>query len=267
MTEKKLTRFAVCVEYDGTHFKGWQTQLNQRTVQSELEAAVSKVANHPVPVVTAGRTDSAVHGTAQIVHFETSATRAIDAWILGINRFLPADIRVHWVHEVDDSFHARFSAISRSYRYIIYNSRVRPGIMRHFASYYYEQLDVEKMKLGASHLIGEHDFSTIRAAGCQAKSPVRTIHSISLSQKDNWIWFDINANAFLQHMVRNIAGLLIEVGSNKRDPSWVKQVLELRDRTQGGVTALPNGLYLTHVEYDPKYNLPDSPSQPIYWSN
>jgi len=254
--ELKSYRFALCVEYDGTHFKGWQTQLNQRTVQTELEQAISKVANQDTAVVTAGRTDSAVHATAQIVHFDTTAERSLDAWLLGINRFLPSDARIHWVKEVDDTFHARFSALKRSYRYIYYNSRVKPGILRNFASYYYENLDFDLMRQGAEHLLGQHDFSSIRAAGCQAKSPVRTIYELSLKQNQNWIWFDVTANAFLQ----------LEVGNKKKRPEWIKEVIAATDRTQGGVTALPNGLYLTHVEYDEKYDLPPSPDFPIFWA-
>lgn len=261
-----MKRIALCIEYDGTHFCGWQTQVSQRTVQSELEVAVSKVAAQPISVVTAGRTDSAVHATGQIVHFDTTADRNLDAWRFGINRFLPVDIRVHWVQFVDTEFHARFSALSRTYRYIFYNSKVKPAILRNYATYYYADLDLKLMQQGAKHLLGRKDFSTIRAAGCQAKTSIREIYSLQVSQQREWLWFDVKANAFLQHMVRNIAGLLIDIGIKKYSPEWIAEVIAKQDRTEGGVTALPNGLYLTNVEYDTSFELPDSPAKPAYWS-
>jgi len=261
-----MMRYALCVSYDGTHFKGWQTQVNQRTVQSELESAISKVADQPVKVVTAGRTDTAVHATGQIVHFESTAQRSLDAWKLGINRFLPDDIRVVWSAEVVDDFHARFSALRRSYRYIIYNDPVKSALLRNHVTACYRPLNVRLMKQAATHFIGEMDFSTIRAAGCQAKTAIRKIDQLEVDCCGPWVWFDVTANAFLQHMVRNIAGMLMEIGVGEREPSWAKEVLLLKDRTKAGVTALPNGLYLTNVEYGSQFNLPKSPPQISFWA-
>lgn len=261
-----MTRYALCVSYDGTYFKGWQTQVNQRTVQTELELALSKVADQPVKVVTAGRTDTAVHATAQVIHFDSDALRSLEAWKLGINRFLPDDIRVVWSAKVVDDFHARFSALTRSYRYIIYNSSVKSALLRNHVTPCYRQLNVRDMQHSAKYFIGEMDFSTIRAAGCQAKTAIRQIDQLTIHSRGPWVWFDVTANAFLQHMVRNIAGMLMEVGVGERDPDWVKDVLLLKDRTKAGVTALPNGLYLSNIEYEPKFNLPQSPSKIAFWS-
>ncbi len=258
-------RYALCVEYDGTHFKGWQTQRGQRTVQQEVEAALSKVADHPVSVITAGRTDTAVHATGQVIHFDTEAVRSDIAWHLGCNRFLPHDVRIHWVKPVSTEFHARFSALKRSYRYIIYNHNVRPCVLRNHATYKHQLLNSELMQQATEYFLGEHDFSSIRAAGCQAKSPIRTIHELSVYQQDRWIWFDVTANAFLQHMVRNIAGMLMTVGYGDQKAEWVNDVIALKDRTQAGVTAQPNGLYLTQVAYTDRYELENFPPKPIFW--
>ena len=259
-------RHALCVSYEGTQFKGWQTQINQRTVQTELELAISKVADEPVKVVTAGRTDTAVHATGQVVHFDSTASRSLEAWKLGVNRFLPDDIRVIWSANVDNDFHARFSALRRSYRYIIYNNPVKSALFRNHVTACYRPLDVGLMKQAAVHFIGKMDFSTVRAAGCQAKTAIRQIDHLEIYSSGPWVWFDVTANAFLQHMVRNIAGMLIEVGVEERKPNWVKEVLLLKDRTKAGVTALPNGLYLTNIEYDSKFELPESPPQISFWS-
>lgn len=260
-------RYAACVEYDGTQFKGWQTQVNQRTVQQELEAALSRVADHPIAIITAGRTDTRVHATGQVVHFDSDADRALHSWHFGVNRFLPEDIRVHWVHPVDTEFHARFSALSRSYRYIIHNQSVKPGLLRNYVSHQYRPLKLDLMQKAAQHFLGEHDFSSIRAAGCQAHSPVRTMHKLDVYRSGHWVWFDVTANAFLQHMVRNIAGMLMKVGCGERDHEWVVDVLQMRDRRKAAITASPNGLYLTHVQYDKSYSLPASPEKVVFWSN
>ena len=204
-------RYALCVEYDGSEFSGWQTQLKQRTVQQELEKALSKVADHPVAVITAGRTDAKVHATGQVVHFDSSADRELIAWHFGVNRFLPSDIRVHWINIVDSNFHARFSALKRSYRYIIYNHNVKPCLLRHYVSYQYRSLDVALMNMAAKAFIGEQDFTSVRAAGCQAQTANREIMRLDVKQSGYWVWFDVTANAFLQHMVRNIAGMLLSL--------------------------------------------------------
>lgn len=262
---ENVFRYAACVEYDGSAFSGWQTQVGQRTVQQELEKSLTRVANSPISIVTAGRTDAKVHATGQIIHFESSANREIIEWLFGVNRFLPADIRVHWVYQVDQEFHARFSAVRRSYRYIIYNSRVKPCLLRHYASHEYNHLDIERMNQAAKAFIGEQDFTSVRAAGCQAHTAIREVYDLDIKRQDNWVWFDITANAFLQHMVRNIAGMLIAVGVGDKKVAWVTEVLQAKDRKLAGVTALPNGLYLTHVQYPTKYSLPVFPATPVFW--
>ena len=260
-------RYAACVEYDGSQFKGWQVQLNQRTVQQQVETAFSKVADHPVAVTTAGRTDTGVHATGQIIHFDSTAERSVRAWRMGVNRFLPSDVRVHWVCAVDSEFHARFSALRRSYRYILYNQSIKPGLLRQYVSHEYRPLDIALMRQAVQFFLGEHDFSSIRAAGCQAHTPIRTVHELQCYQNRHWFWFDVTANAFLQHMVRNIAGLLCKVGSGERSPEWIADVLEQRDRRKAAVTAPPNGLYLTHVQYDDGYALPASPDKMTFWGD
>jgi len=207
-------RYAACVEYDGTSFSGWQAQKhNVRTVQEEIERALSKVADAPTTIITAGRTDAKVHGSHQIIHFDSDAQRTNFAWCRGTNRFLPHDVRLHWVVPVDDDFHARFSALTRSYRFVINNAPIPSALYRNYSTHEYLPLDVDKMREAGKLLIGTHDFSSFRAAGCQAHSPVRTLLDFELNSHDNWVWFDVRANAFLQHMVRNIAGSLIDVGS------------------------------------------------------
>ena len=241
-------RYAACVEYDGSNFSGWQAQKHDvRTVQESVEAALSRVADHETPIITAGRTDRSVHATHQIIHFDSDSERSDFAWCRGTNRFLDHDVRLKWVMPISDEFHARFAAVSRSYRFIIHNAPIKSAIYRNYATHEHEPLNPALMAEAASTLLGEHDFSSFRAAGCQANSPVRTMHSLNLNANSEWIWIDLNANAFLQHMVRNIAGCLIDVGSGKRSVQWLSEVLQARDRTQAGVTAPPHGLYLSLI--------------------
>lgn len=262
------SRYAACVEYDGTLFSGWQAQKHDvRTVQEVVEAALSKVANHPVSIVTAGRTDRAVHASHQIIHFDSSAERSAFAWCRGGNRFLDHDVRLKWVQAVADDFHARFEALSRSYRFIIYNAPIASAMHRNQTTHVSVPLDSERMAQAGAALLGEHDFSSFRAAGCQAHSPIRKMHSFTLQQQGNWIWFDVTANAFLQHMVRNIAGSLIEIGRGERSVEWLSEVLALRDRTQAGITAPPNGLYLCGVEYPAHFAIPTSYQKVAFWGD
>ncbi len=255
-------KVALGVQYDGSFFYGWQKQKHQtETVQSYLETALTSVADHPVSVICAGRTDTGVHGVGQVVHFETCSDRSSRGWMFGANSRLPDSISVRWAVPVVDEFHARFSATARSYRYIIYNNPVRPALgMRHL-TWNYRALSVGKMQEAASFLCGEHDFSSYQAQGCQAKSPVRTVYSLELNRLGDLIVMDITANAFLQHMVRNIAGVLMAIGCGKRPVVWAQEVLEHRDRTLGGVTAPPFGLYFMSVGYPDKFELPKSETQ------
>lgn len=260
-------RFAACVEYDGTHFSGWQAQKHDvRTVQEEVEASLSKVANEPISIITAGRTDTGVHASHQIIHFDSDADRTLFAWCRGANRFMATDVRLLWVVEIADDFHARFSALSRSYRFVIYNAPIKSALYRNHSTHEFRPLDEGLMARAGQALMGEHDFTSFRASGCQAHSPIRTVQSFNLSRSGDWIWFDIKANAFLQHMVRNIAGCLMEVGRQKRDVIWVSELLEVRDRALAGVTAPPHGLYLAGVDYPLEYSLPSESKFVAYWS-
>jgi len=248
-------KVALGIEYDGTNFHGWQQQTNLRTVQTELQAALSQVANEQIKVICAGRTDSGVHAYDQVVHFDTNAERPLHAWVMGCNAILAADMVVKWAKHVADDFHARFSALSRLYRYIIANTAVAPAITRSYQTWYPRALDVQKMASAARYLLGKHDFSSFRAAGCQANTPMRNILQLNIQRQDDLIIIDISANAFLHHMVRNIVGVLLAVGEGKQPEIWVQQVLKACDRKMGDVTAKPNGLYLMKVEYPEKYGL------------
>jgi len=251
-----MPRIALGIEYDGTAFAGWQTQVHATTVQASVEAAVSAVADHPVELTAAGRTDAGVHATRQVAHFDTTSERSERAWVLGANSVLRPDASLLWAREVPSDFHARFSAEARSYRYEICNSPARPTLDRDRVCWVREPLDVSLMHQSAQVLVGVHDFSSFRAAECQSKTPVRHLESIAVATFDDRVAIDVTANAFLHHMVRNIAGVLIAVGRGKRPAAWVPEVLEARDRRVGGVTAPPQGLYLVGVRYPAGFGLP-----------
>jgi tRNA pseudouridine38-40 synthase len=261
-------RYAACIEYDGARFSGWQRQKQAvRTVQEVTEIALSKVANHTVSIVTAGRTDTGVHASHQVIHFDSQSPRSPFAWCRGANRFLDHDVRLRWVVPVEDTFHARFAALSRSYRFIIFNHSIQSALYRNLSTAEFRDLDANLMNETGKQLLGEHDFTSFRAAGCQAHSPVRTVEFFELKKRGHWIWFDITANAFLQHMVRNIAGSLIEVGCGKRDSAWFKEILAARDRRVSGITAPANGLYLIGVDYPSEFKLPSNYKPVAYWGD
>jgi tRNA pseudouridine38-40 synthase len=247
-------RIALGLEYQGTNYHGWQRQDGLVTVQGEFEKALSKVADHNIEVYCAGRTDVGVHAKGQVIHFYTEAPRKLDAWVLGGNSYLPHDISILWAREVRDDFHARFSAVARSYRYLIYNYKIRPALFADQVAWHVKELDVELMSEAAQYLIGEHDFSSFRGCDCQAKSPMRNVQYLNIKREKKLIILDIKANAFLMHMVRNIAGLLMAIGECKHDPIWAREVLQACDRRVAGITAPACGLYLTRVHYPEQYN-------------
>jgi tRNA pseudouridine38-40 synthase len=250
-------RYAFGIEYDGSRFLGWQSQKQSPTVQDTLEAALSSVANEPLRVVCAGRTDTGVHAHGQVVHFDSTAKRTLRQWILGLNSNLPDDIRVIWARPVNDEFHARFSAFARTYRYSLINRWVRPAINASRFGWCRVPLDEGQMNLGAQHLLGEHDFSAFRSAGCQARHAVREISSIKVKRRGWRIDVDVTANGFLYHMVRNIVGSLIDVGSGEQQPDWIATLLAGRDRNLAGVTAAPQGLSFLSVRYPAQFGLPE----------
>lgn len=251
-------RIALGVEYDGRGFSGWQRQRHAvRTVQEALETALGKVAAHPVRVVCAGRTDAGVHAVGQVAHFDTDASRADRNWLMGANANLPSDVAVIWVRQVDEAFHARFRAVSRRYRYRILNRPVRSSLLAGLATWIHQPLDAGRMHAAGQALTGRHDFSSFRAAGCQAKDPVKTLHTLQVERKGELVCITVHANAFLHHMVRNIAGVLIAIGRDDRPEDWAEWVLEQRDRRVGGVTAPPDGLYFERVWYPDTFELPE----------
>lgn len=258
-------RIAAGVEYDGSAFCGWQYQDHAPSVQATVERALGKVANESVRVVCAGRTDSGVHAAGQVIHFDTSAERDAYSWIRGTNSNLPDSVRLLWTRQVDDSFHARFLARRRYYRYVIFNRTVHPAYLHRRVSWEYRPLDATLMQQAAQHLLGEHDFNAYRAVACQAKSPVRTLYQLDVQRRGQFVILDLAANAFLHHMVRNIAGVLMRIGAGEAEPDWARQVLEQRDRTLGGVTAPPDGLYFMQVDYPEEYDLPRPPAAEPIW--
>jgi tRNA pseudouridine38-40 synthase len=249
-------RVALGIEYDGTSYNGWQRQKAGLGVQQRVEEALSVVANQPVEVICAGRTDTGVHASGQVVHFDTDSERSERGWLLGANTNLPDDVNVSWGAPVPDEFHARFSATSRRYRYLILNRLQRSALHRDRAWWVYEPLDAERMHEAAQRLLGEHDFSAFRAAGCQANTAVRTIMNISVGRDGDWITLDVTANAFLQHMVRNIMGTVATVGLGEQSIEWMSEVLDSRDRKTGGIAAPAHGLTLVGVEYPEEFGIP-----------
>lgn len=249
-------RYAAGVEYDGSCFLGWQRQRQSPTVQACVEQSLSRVADHPVVVHCAGRTDTGVHAQCQVIHFESSAVRDERAWVLGANTVLHPGASLLWVRLVDDRFHARFSATRRRYRYRILNRWVRPALERGRVAWIRKPLDADRMHRAAQALLGEHDFSSFRAQGCQSRSPVREVHEIRIERVGNEVWLDIEANAFLYHMVRNIAGALISIGQSDKPVDWLEELLGQRDRRRAGVTAVPHGLTFMYPSYPDYSELP-----------
>ncbi|MFK8030793.1 MAG: tRNA pseudouridine(38-40) synthase TruA [Gammaproteobacteria bacterium] len=250
------------IEYNGSPYCGWQSQPDGRTVQDFVQRSLSKVASHPVQVQCAGRTDAGVHATAQIAHFDTESSRSERQWVLGVNTNLPKSINVSWVRPVSDDFHARFSALVRRYRYVILNRQHRSALLHERVHFEPRMLNSANMHSAARCLIGEHDFTAFRAAGCQAKSPVRTIHSVLVSQHGDFITIDIEANAFLQNMVRIIVGTLLRIGRGDEQVCWLNDVLVACDRKHLGATAPAEGLYLTAVKYADAHGLPYRAQEP-----
>jgi tRNA pseudouridine38-40 synthase len=249
-------RIALGIEYDGTAYIGWQRQKHGVGVQTPIETALARVADETVEAHCAGRTDTGVHASAQVVHFDSSARRSRRNWLLGINSNLPADICALWVAFVEPDFHARYSATSRTYRYRILNRVTRSALDRNRAWWVHRPLNESAMRSAASYLVGEHDFSAFRAAGCQASTPRRDLRVIDIERQGEWLTVTITANAFLQRMVRNIVGVLVMIGTGEQAPEWAGEVLESRDRTKGGVAAPAHGLTLIDVTYPDRFALP-----------
>ena len=258
--EKPSVRIALGISYSGSAYEGWQSQLSGKTVQDKLELALSKFSVQPVRVMCAGRTDAGVHALMQVVHFDTPLQRETASWVRGTNAFLPSDIAVQWAQPVPDTFHSRASAIARRYAYVVLESPVRPSVEAGRVGWVYRPLDGAAMRQAASYLIGEHDFSSFRAAQCQAKSPVKTMNRIDISQRagaGSRYWrFEFEANAFLHHMIRNIMGCLLAIGQGSHPPEWLAEVVEAKRRDAAAPTFSPDGLYFLGPVYEERHGLP-----------
>ena len=265
----ELKRIALGIQYDGAPWLGWQTQPNGRTVQDRLEAALEKFTLMDIQTTCAGRTDAGVHAVEQVVHFDTELDREICSWVRGVNAFLPPSIAVRWACEVastaGDDFHARFSATARSYHYVLYNNPVRSPLLSGKAGWVFRALDVDAMHGAAQALVGTHDFSAFRAAECQAKTPIKKMYEIRVERHRDMIVFTLRANAFLHHMVRNIVGSLIYVGMGRQTSGWLLDVLEGHDRKHAAPTFMPDGLYLSKIDYDQKWGLPQGDVAGLPW--
>jgi tRNA pseudouridine38-40 synthase len=264
--DELLNRVALGIEYNGSAYHGWQIQLSPDvlTIQGCLEKALSFVANQPVRVNCAGRTDARVHGTAQVAHIETTVSRPMKAWVQGVNAKLPDDIVVTWAVPVSNDFHARFSATARHYQYFIANTAVRPAIHAGAVTWVREPLNELAMNEAAQCLVGLHDFSSFRASSCQSHTAIRTMHAITVSRRKDLIIIDVCANAFLHHMVRNIAGALLVIGKGQQSTAWFSQIFQAKDRTKAPPTAAPHGLYLVDVSYPESFGLPQQFKSPIW---
>lgn len=257
-------RYALGIEYDGKNYCGWQRQNHSPSVQENLENALSKIAAEPIQVVCAGRTDTGVSATNQVIHFDTNKVRKDVAWTLGVNTSLPSDIAVRWVKPVTSEFHARFSATARRYRYVIYNARLRPAILSNGLTFFHHPLDEKLMHKAAQVLVGKHDFTSFRTVHCQSHSPVRTLFHCDVTRQGNYVILDVKGNAFLHHMVRNIAGSLMRVGQSIEPISWIEEILKAKNRCLAGITAPSNGLYFVDVDFPEAFELPKSPLGPIF---
>jgi tRNA pseudouridine38-40 synthase len=249
-------RIALALEYDGSLYHGWQSQPGGGTVQDVLESALAAIAGERITVSCAGRTDAGVHALAQVVHFDTDVVRPETAWVRGVNSHLPPSVVVRWARQTTTEFHARFSATARRYRYLLLNRPVRPAILAGKVGWFHQPLDMEAMREASAYLVGEHDFSAFRAADCQAKSPIKTLYELNISEERDVIAFDLEANAFLYHMVRNIVGSLVFIGKGLKPPSWMAEILDARERHFAAPTFSPDGLYLASISYDKSFNFP-----------
>lgn len=258
-------RIAIGIEYNGLAYAGWQHQGHAPTVQQAVEQALSVVADQPVKVMAAGRTDAGVHALGQVAHFDTTAQRTPRAWLLGTNANLSPDVALTWVQPVGDEFHARFSALRRRYRYVILNRTARSAVLDRRITWIHQSLDVQRMAQAAQALLGSHDFSAYRASACQSKRPVKTVYELTVQRRDDLLVLDIEADGFLHHMVRNIVGVLLAIGCGEREISWAQEVLDARDRNVGGVTASPHGLYFVHAIYPAHFALPRLSSPVLVW--
>lgn len=251
-------RIALGIEYNGNGFYGWQAQRGLATIQAALQDALSKVANESIFLFCAGRTDANVHATGQVVHFDTRAKRHIDAWMWGTNSHLPASVVVKWAKHVDYHFHARFTATARRYRYVIYNHPIRPAILSQRVTWHYYPLEVDRMRAAGNALIGEQDFSSFRSSQCNSKTPMRNVTEFKVERHGDFVILEIEANAFLHHMVRNIAGVLMKIGAGYQEVTWMRGVLAAKSRRAAAETAPPDGLYLIQVRYPEPYIFPGS---------
>lgn len=251
-------KIAIGFEYDGRGFCGWQSQPSACGVQDSLEKALAEIAGEAVSVTAAGRTDTGVHASHQVAHFDVSADRPVTAWVRGVNTYLPDGIAVNWAKEMQDDFHARFAVEERGYRYVLLNHPTRPGLMAGKVGWHHRTLDEKAMQQAVNRLLGRHDFSAFRAAECQAKTPEKDLRQATVRRQGDFLVLDFRADGFLHHMVRNIVGCLVHIGAGQAGPEWMDELLTHRDRTRAAPTFMPDGLYLSYIRYPSRFNLPES---------
>jgi len=257
------SRVALGIAYDGAPWQGWQTQPHGRTVQDTLETALLRFVGQPVSTTCAGRTDTGVHALCQVVHLDAPVHRSLQSWVRGVNAWLPDSISVQWARYVDDDFHARFSAMSRTYVYVLRHHPVRSPLAHARVGWVFQPLSLDRMQAAADLAVGEHDFSSFRSSECQSRSPVRVVHGIDVQQQGDYFLFHFHANAYLHHMIRNLMGVLIAVGQGRREPGWMAELLARRDRRLSAPTFSPDGLYLAQVSYDARYDIPALPAETL----
>jgi tRNA pseudouridine38-40 synthase len=257
-------RVAIGLEYDGLGFCGWQSQPSACGVQDHLENAVARIAGEKLVVTAAGRTDTGVHASFQVAHFDVLAERPVTAWVRGVNTYLPDGIAVIWARQVTDDFHARFAVEERGYRYVLLNHPTRPGLLAGKVGWHHRPLDEQRMQQAASRLLGRHDFSAFRAAECQARSPEKHLCLATVRRQGDLLVCEFRADGFLHHMVRNIMGCLVHVGAGQAEPDWMDELLSHKDRTRAAPTFMPDGLYLSHIRYPSRFDLPDSGRSPLF---
>lgn len=249
-------RFAAIVEYIGSNYSGFQIQKGAITIQHEIQSALSKIANTPIKIITSGRTDAGVHALGQVFHFDCDTSRTNKAWLKGCNSFLPDDIVIKWISQVEDTFHARFHAVQREYQYLLYCDPIRSAVWENLSGWFFYDIDINILENILEKFIGEHDFSSFRSSSCQSKKPIKNIYKASYEVRSKFILFKFIGDGFLHHQIRNMMSVILDVATKKKEIDYIDYLFKIKDRTKASNTFSPKGLYLANIEYDNKYGIP-----------